>query len=365
MLRFRVRVASAAALSCAIALSIAPLVAQSPTMLVVATSLDNPRGITFGPDGALYVAEAGRGGTSPLCLPDTAPPFPLTRCVGPTGAITRISGLLVQQRVVTNLPSVAVPAGTEAQGPNDVDFGFGSMWITLGLGGNPANRLALEASGVRLGWLARASMNGDWSYQIDLARFEATDNPDGGPVDSNPFKMLIQSNRALYADAGGNAINQINPNLGISNFTVLPRVNTPSGGTTDPVATSLAAAPNGDIYVGQLTGFPFTPGAASLWRVPSNGGAPTQVATGFTMIIDLAIGADGAAYVLEHDIDGLLGPSHDGRLTRVTASGSRTVIASAGLTWPGGVAIGPDQAAYVTRNASRPAIGDVVRIPLP
>ena len=143
-------------------------------MLVVATGLDNPRGITFGPDGALYVAEAGRGGTSPLCLPDTAPPFPPTRCLGPTGAITRISGLLVQQRVVTNLPSVAVPTGAQAAGPNDVDFGFGSMWITIGLGGDPASRAALEASGIRMGWLARASMNGDWSYQLDLSRFEAT-----------------------------------------------------------------------------------------------------------------------------------------------------------------------------------------------
>jgi len=365
MLRSPVRAAFAAALSIAIVLAIAPLVAQTPTMLVVATGLDNPRGITFGPDGALYVAEAGRGGTSPLCLPDTAPPFPPTRCLGPTGAVTRISGLLVQQRVVTNLPSVAVPTGAQAAGPNDVDFGFGSMWITIGFGGNPASRAAFEASGIRMGWLARASMNGDWSYQLDLSRFEATANPDGGPVDSNPFKLLIQSNRALFADAGGNAINQIDANLGISNFTVLPRVNTPTGGTTDPVATSVAAGPDGNIYVGQLTGFPFTPGVASLWRVPATGGTPTQVATGFTMIIDVAIGADGAAYVLEHDIDGLLGPSMDGRLTRVMPDGSRTVIASAGLTWPGGVAIGPDRAVYVTRKSSLPAVGDVVRIPLP
>src|SRR5215208_1929621 len=32
---------------------------------VVASGLDNPRGIAFGQDGALYVAEAGAGGAGP------------------------------------------------------------------------------------------------------------------------------------------------------------------------------------------------------------------------------------------------------------------------------------------------------------
>jgi hypothetical protein len=365
MLRSRLRMAMAAALALVIALGIAPLIAQSQAMLIVATGLDNPRGLSFGPDGALYVAESGRGGTSPLCLPAVEPPFPLNRCLGPTGAITRVSGLLVQNRVVTNLPSVAGPTGAQAAGPNDVDFGFGSMWITLGLGGDPAARAAFEASGIRMGWLARASMNGDWSYQLDLARFEVTDNPDGGLVDSNPFKLVLQPDRGLFVDAGGNSLNQIGTDLSISNLAVLPPVPVPAGGTTDAVATSVAAAPDGQLYLGQLTGFPFTPGAASLWRVPAAGGAPVQVATGFTMIIDIAIDSDGTAYVLEHDIDGLLAPGRDGRLTRVMPSGARTEIASAGLTWPGGVAIGADRALYVTRNSSLPSVGDVVRIPLP
>lgn len=341
------------------------LTAQSP-MVVVASGLDNPRGLAFGPDGALYVAEAGRGGTSTLCVPAPEPPFPVNRCLGPSGAITRITAINVHSRIVQDLPSVAVATGTDAIGPHDVSFGFGSMWITLGFAGDPAGRAPLLAAGAKLGWLARASMNGDWSYQLDLAAYEAEENPDGMMPDSNPFALLIQPDRGLFVDAGGNALNQIGTDLSISTLAVFPRKTVPgTSDTMDAVPTSLAAAPDGTLYVGELTGVPFPVGAASLYRISPTGGAPVEVLSGFTMIIDLAIGSDGNAYVLEHDIDGLFGSGLDGRVTRVTPTGARTVIASSGLVRPGGVAFGPDNALYVTRNSSSPAIGDVVRIPLP
>lgn len=39
--------------------------ANSQTVSVVMSGLDNPRGLAFGPEGALYVVEAGRGGNGP------------------------------------------------------------------------------------------------------------------------------------------------------------------------------------------------------------------------------------------------------------------------------------------------------------
>ena len=55
-------------IACTVLISIAlgssvsmPLQAQA-SMQVIASGLDNPRKLAFGPDGALYVAEAGRGG---------------------------------------------------------------------------------------------------------------------------------------------------------------------------------------------------------------------------------------------------------------------------------------------------------------
>jgi glucose/arabinose dehydrogenase len=79
---------------------------------VVAQGLDNPRGIGFGPDGALYVAESGSGGAGP-CV---AGPEVAEVCFGRSGAVTRITKRF-QHRVLSGLPSVAEEGGVAATGP--------------------------------------------------------------------------------------------------------------------------------------------------------------------------------------------------------------------------------------------------------
>ena len=63
---------------------------------VIASGLDNPRDLAFGPGGALYVAEAGHGGGH------CSPAGPDQICVGRTSKISRV---LIRQggvrRVVT------------------------------------------------------------------------------------------------------------------------------------------------------------------------------------------------------------------------------------------------------------------------
>jgi hypothetical protein len=76
-----------------------------PAITVVMGGLDNPRGLAFGPEGALYVVEAGRGGTGPCMMLRGR-----LRCYGATGAITRLwRG--AQERIAIGLPSYADLAG--------------------------------------------------------------------------------------------------------------------------------------------------------------------------------------------------------------------------------------------------------------
>ncbi len=334
----------------------------------LASGLDNPRGITFGPDGSLYVVEAGRGGTSTMCLPNPPGP-PGMRCYGPTGAVTRVTTSGQQARVLTGLPSLAGPTGAEAAGPHDLDFAFGYGFITVGSGGDPALLAPFKQAGIHFGTLLAINPNGVIIPAVDAAAFEAANNPDGGALDSNLYGLKMLANRAVMADAGANALIQVDTNLVVSTLAVFPtrQVPGPGGGLIpmEAVPTTVTEGPDGTLYVGQLTGFPFPSGGANVYAVPANGGVPVVAATGFTNIIDIAIGRDGAAYVLEIDADSLLAPGTAGRLWKIGLFGRRTELAQGFLTAPGGVAIGPDNSVYVTTNSSSAGIGQVVRITQP
>ena len=59
--------------------------ALAATATPVMTGLDNPRGLAFGQDGALYVAQAGKGGPGPCQVLRGA-----LQCYGPTGRVSRL-----------------------------------------------------------------------------------------------------------------------------------------------------------------------------------------------------------------------------------------------------------------------------------
>lgn len=134
----------------------------------------------------------------------------------------------------------------------------------------------------------------------------------------------------------------------------------------DPVPTSVTIGPDDAFYVGQLTGFPFPAGGASVFRVVP-GEEPTTYATGFTNIVDLAFASDGTLYVLGIAHDGLLaappGQPPSGGLWKVAPGGGTPEdITPEGLLMPGGIAIADDDTIYITTCAVCPDMGGVVSL---
>lgn len=340
--------------------------AAEPTVEVVAQGLDNPRGMAIGPNGHLYVAEAGRGGDL-VCIAGPEG----ESCGGLTGAISEVtrSG---QRRVVTGLPSFAAPDGSGATGPSDVSFqGQGKAWIPIDLGNDPAVRDGYPAALQKTGWLARANVKtGAVRFETDLAAYEAANDPDADGPDSNPYSLVAGPSKVVVADAGANALVEVAANGRVKVLAVFPEqlvlappfLGLEDGAMipVDAVPNSVVKGPDGAWYVGQLTGFPFVEGAAKVYRVPAKGGAPQVVAEGFTNIIDIAFDRDGHLLVLELSKTGLL-TGVDGRLSRVV-DGVRTTILEDGLVAPAGLLVGPDGDIFVSNFGIMPGIGQVLLV---
>jgi hypothetical protein len=356
------------AMALASGLLVAPLGAtfkKGPSFEVIASGLDNPRGIAIGPDHAIYVAEAGRGGDG-SCITNGAG---ATVCFGRTGAITRINDGH-QRRILQGLPSVAAgptaaAPGSQADGPHDIVFdGRGRGIATIGLGADPRLRESLGAGGLGLARLLRFRIGGSASLAENLGDFEEDANPAGGTVDSNPFGIARFGDTVVVADAGANDVLTVGDGT-ISALAVFENRVVPGPGGApipmQPVPTSVAEGPDGALYVGQLTGFPFPVGGANVFRVVP-GSAPEVFEDGFTNIIDIAFDREGALYVLQISRNGLLSGNPVGALIRVAPGGTRTELFPGALIAPGGMTIARDGTIYVSRFATMPAVGDVVRI---
>lgn len=343
--------------------------AATATMSTVVTGLDNPRGLSFGGDGRLYVAEAGHGG--PNCAGGT--------CVGMTSAVSRVNiAAGTRLRVVTGLVSVAGSDGTFATGVDGISFVGRTMYgienassAVVPPSGFPA--WLLQAARNQLGRLIVADDEGHWKSVANVGLHDYNWSAQhknlvpGQFPDANPYGVLALPETRWVVDAGANTLDRVSPGGEITVVKFIP--NPPS---SDAVPTCVARGGDGALYIGELTGGGNAPGASVVWRYAPSTGTLSQWATGLTTVTGCGFGRDGQFYATEFSSRGLdhAAPG-TGRVVRVPAHSSAPITVIGGLNFPGGFAAGPDGSLYVSNWSILPAhgaagapTGSIVRIRL-
>ncbi|MFC5494213.1 ScyD/ScyE family protein [Nocardioides caricicola] len=186
----------------------------------------------------------------------------------------------------------------------------GTVWLLTG-GGEPTDPTAARLYKWRWGW-------DDPVEVANIAAYQASD-PDpydleNLPKDSNPFGLAaLADGSVLVADAAGNDLLRVSRYGDIETVArLMPReVVTPAGlpdaGKTvaaEAVATSVTVGKDGNWYVGELRGYPATPGTSQIWRIKPGTtdavcdpehpwGDCKRYADGLTSIVDLGAGYRG------------------------------------------------------------------------
>lgn len=328
---------------------------------VVAGGLANPRHLTIGDGGIVYVALAGAAGDTAVWAtpgagtPAAADPASMT---GDSGAVAAINADGTVSTAASGFPSSSF--GTEVVGPAGVAAVGTTLYVVTG-GAGPMTPAVDPMNGRGAVWSVDVA-SGQTKVVADLEGFERANNPDPHNIDSNPYAIIAGKDGMLYvADAGGNDILKVDPTSGtVSLVAVIPGLpgqqeNPERGGAKelDPVPTGLAWAPDGGLYVSTLSGGPFIPGTAALFHVALDG-TVTQVAGGLTMLGDVTVGPDGSIYLVtmsDNFIDAA-GPA-PGSIVKLNADGTSTTVL-AGLPFPGGIAFDANGDAYISAMVSLP-----------
>jgi hypothetical protein len=345
--------------------------AGAPTVTTVASGLDNPRGLAFGPDGNLYVAEAGHGG--PECVSGGEEG---EACFGFTSQISRINADGSHTPLVSGLFSSASPDGSGATGVDGIAFKGNDVLGIITSSRDAVPSTGLSASTVdqahhQAGHLIKAELNepGDWDNVADVGHFDfqwAADHADLVPgqfPDANPYGVAVGPTATWVVDAGANTLDRIDSHGNIKLAAFVP--NPPA---TDAVPTCVAIGKKGAIYLSQLTGGGNVPGSANVYRYTPKTGLQVW-ATGLTAVTGCGFGADGKFYAVEFSTLGLDNAAPGtGALVRVKQGSSSPETIVGGLNFPGGFAAGSDGSLYFSDWSVAPAVsgmGAVKKVTLP
>lgn len=333
---------------------------SAATISVFATGLDSPRGLTFGPDGDLYVAEGGRGGTATTtpqqCTQVPAPVGPYSG--GMTARISKIDATGARTTVADGLPSSQTSAalGGLVSGVADVKF-IGTTLYGLLAGAGCSHGLIGTVNGI-----VRVNANGTTTLIADLSAFVmahpvANPEPDDFEPDGTWYSMVAVRGSLYAVEPNHGEVDRVGTDGSIS------RVVDVSATQGHIVPTAIGY--HGSFFLGNLGTFPLMPVSRVLRITPS--GHVRTFADGLTAVLGVAFDARGRLYALENTTCATpcFPTPFTGKVVRLGASGEVETIAD-GLMLPTAMTFGPSGDLFVsTFGFGAPAgAGQIVRIHL-
>jgi hypothetical protein len=335
--------------------------------------LVNPRGLKFGPDGKLYVAEGGFPVDPTIAAPAGQGGLCSAGGHGPgdyygstTGSrISRIDRHGHVATFVDGLPSSQ--GGGLASGVADIAFVGHTLYGILA-GAGCSHGVPSIPNGV-----FRVNRDRSWTLIANLSAFQQA-HPVAHPTDA--ITGDFEPDGTWYSMiAVGDDLYAVEPNHGeLDRITTSGRVSR----VVDISASQGHAVPtvvaHGDdfFYVSNLGGFdPDDLNTQSVYRI-SRDGHVKVVATGLSKVLGIVLDKHDHLYVLESSYSATdPGPEPaTGRLIRILPNGTQKVLvdgSSGILSVPTGMTLGPDGALYISNigyGAPPVGAGQIVRVEL-